>query len=345
NEELQQLQHWNIMQLESLEENRLHLLFEQTVEKSEDKTALVYEEKQLSYATLNQLANKLAHVLIKHKVAPENLIGISVPKELELIIGLLAILKSGGTYVPLDPEYPQDRLNYMIKDANLTIVLTIRALEKRFSDFKGVVIFIEEDEDFLMQSLANLNISILPDSLAYIIYTSRSTGKPKGVAMSHRSIVNRMLWMKKKYFTEINPIVLQKASYNFDASLWEIFIPLICGGKLVLLSNEEAKDIYALEGLIKRHQINSIEFTPSVIALLLDTDILKYPCLKYIFSSSEPLSASLFNKYRKTNYSAKIINLYGPTEAAIDSTSYECENKNYKSDIPIGRPITNTQMA
>ncbi|CAF1456928.1 unnamed protein product, partial [Rotaria sordida] len=344
NEELQQLQHWNIMQLESLEENRLHLLFEQTVEKSEDKTALVYEEKQLSYATLNQLANKLAHVLIKHKVAPENLIGISVPKELELIIGLLAILKSGGTYVPLDPEYPQDRLNYMIKDANLTIVLTIRALEKRFSDFKGVVIFIEEDEDFLRQSSANLNISILPDSLAYIIYTSRSTGKPKGVAMSHRSIVNRMLWMKKKYFTEINPIVLQKASYNFDASLWEIFIPLICGGKLVLLSNEEAKDIYALEGLIKRHQINSIEFTPSVIALLLDTDILKYPCLKYIFSSSEPLSASLFNKYRKTNYSAKIINLYGPTEAAIDSTSYECENKNYKSDIPIGRPITNTQV-
>lgn len=344
-DEIKQLNSWNYT-LKNYSAYSLHELFHKVAKDNTD-VAVVYENTTLSYEILNKKANQLAHFLIRLGVKPETLVGISMPKGIELVIGILGILKSGGAYVPLDPEYPFDRLNYMLDDSKIMILLTTNELKHNYATFNGEVLILDDE---LIKNENDIELSekiTTLDSLAYVIYTSGSTGRPKGVGISNRAIANHMLWMLDAYFAKIpTPVVLQKASYNFDASLWEIFIPLISGGKLIMLSNDDSKDISSFESIIAKNKVNAIELTPTAMDLLLDGEFfVNNTSLEIVFSSSEALRSATFHKYKSTGCKAEIINLYGPTEAAIDCTSFHCTKDRYLIDnIPIGFPIANMQI-
>ncbi len=342
-DEVRTLQAWNNTNHNFLQSGCIHELFEQAVQNSEQQTAVTYLDKKISYKLLNQRANQLAQLLRKSGVVRETLIGVSIEKGIDFVVGILGALKSGAVCVPLSPDYPDERINIMIADAKIKVILTNKQCEQKYQNFVGKII-VMENQQLETFPIENLGLSIYPDSLAYVFYTSGSTGQPKGVQITHGAVSNHMLWQKQKYFSTSTPVVLQKASYNFDASLWEIFLPLICQGKMVILPEEKTDDIYLLAEIVNKEKINAIELTPSAISLLLETKFFENDSLKWVFSSSEFLHSSIYNKFIQRNYNTKISVLYGPTEATIDAISYDCLKKKYLSDIPIGKPIANTQI-
>jgi non-ribosomal peptide synthetase component F/acyl carrier protein len=271
NEELQVLQSWNDTKADYPKAKCIHQLFEETVEINKDRIAVVYEGKQITYDEINKRSNQLAYYLRKRKIGSDVLVSISMLRSIELIIGILGILKSGGAYVPLDSDYPEKRLNYMLEDSEADMLLTTKECRKKFNDFKGkLVIFGEKffGEDLhdregrqlniSQYSDKNLNISTPSESLAYIIYTSGSTGEPKGVGVSSRALAHHIWCMQDLYSLSDNSNVLQKASCGFDVSIWEIFAPLVAGGKMVFMPNKDASNMEAIKKVIIMNNINRL---------------------------------------------------------------------------------------
>jgi non-ribosomal peptide synthetase component F len=214
----------------------LHELVQAQAERTPEAVALVFEETQLSYAELNERANRLAHYLRARGVGPEARVGILMHRSVELVVSLLAVLKAGAAYVPLDPEYPQERLEFMLEDSQAQVLLTQQRLLAEMSWCAGAVaetIAVDElrfDEVSEFSAPPDLG-PLSPDNLAYIIYTSGSTGRPKGAMNTHRGIVNRLLWMQDTYQLQANDCVLQKTPFSFDVSVWEFFWPLLSGAR------------------------------------------------------------------------------------------------------------------
>ncbi|WP_410503401.1 amino acid adenylation domain-containing protein [Gillisia sp. Hel_I_29] len=311
-------------------------LFEEQVSKTPEAIAVVYEEERLSYEELNRRSNQLAHYLQAHyTIEPDDLVGIMLPRSSWMIVGILGILKSGGAYVPIDPDYPEDRIAYMLEDSKCKVLLDEEFLDKFNNNNKS---------DY---STDNLSISLLPSNLLYVIYTSGSTGKPKGVMIEHSGVINRIDWMWKTFNFKEGEVVLQKTTFTFDVSVWEIFLPLCWGNRMIICTKEETYSPIALMSLIEKHGVNSLHFVPSMFnSFLLEVLAIEgakksLQSVKRLIASGESLSIESVRSWYG-HLKAPIYNLYGPTEASIDVTYHKTSITDEK--ISIGVPISNTEI-
>ncbi|OTA17398.1 Amino acid adenylation [Xenorhabdus vietnamensis] len=326
----------------------IHQVFEKQVQHNPDAIAVVFEEQSLSYAELNHRANRLAHYLIALGVRPDDRVAICSERSLNMIVGLLAILKAGGAYVPLDPSYPAERLAYIFEDAAPVALLTQTTLIKQPASTVPIVD---------LNNLASLTVGMPtnnPDPqtlgltsrhLAYVIYTSGSTGLPKGVMNEHRGVVNCLLWAQETYQLTPQDRVLQKTPFSFDVSVWELFPPLMFGARLILASPDGHKDPHYLLSEIERRGITIIHFVPSMLQLFLDAiPAGRCPSLRHILCSGEAFPYALQQQCLSHFAHCQLYNLYGPTEAAIHVTAWQCVSDRYIGQVPIGKPIANTQI-
>lgn len=318
-------------------------LFEEQVNKSPDSTALVFGDNSLTYKELNERANSLAYTLKENGITRNDIVGIMVNRSLEMIISILAVLKSGACYVPIDPEYPQDRIEYMLENSNSKILLTFKKLQNKIS-FKNKL-FVELDNSLYNLHKKNLENINEPEDLAYIIYTSGSTGKPKGVMLIHKSLSNLtnycnhyVEYLKSNKYRSIASIT----TISFDIFIFETLISLQKGLKLVIANENEQVIPRLLNSLIEKNNIEIIQTTPSRMQLLANNinDIPMLSKLKYITLAGEQLPISLVNKLKKFG-SPIIYNGYGPSETTVFSTLTDVTNH---SNITIGKPLDNTQI-
>ncbi len=323
----------------------LHEWIEIQVARTPDAIALVFQDEQLTYQEVNKRANQLAHMLRKLNVQVETLVGVAMERSCAMVIALLAILKAGGTYLPLDPTYPTERLAFMLEDAGAPLLLTQQHLLTRLPRQNARVLCLDACTDDLEQEEgSNLANQVRPENSAYLIYTSGSTGKPKGVIIPHRGVCNRLLWMQDAYQLKANDCVLQKTPFSFDVSVWEFFWPLQIGARLVIAEPDGHKDSTYLVDLIAGQAITVMHFVPSMLRAFLDEPHLK-KCvsLHKVICSGEALSYELQERFF-ARLDAELHNLYGPTEASIDVTFWACARENSLRTVPIGRPIANTQI-
>ncbi|KWC11338.1 hybrid non-ribosomal peptide synthetase/type I polyketide synthase [Burkholderia ubonensis] len=327
-------------------EQPLHRLFEQQAERTPDAVAAVHDDASLTYAELNLRANRLAHHLIALGVAPDSLVGVAMERSLDMIVALLAILKAGGAYVPVDPDYPAERVRFMIDNAQLRWLLTQQHLLPALPDTDARLIVVDRDaHEFAAAPASNPTPALSGDNLAYMIYTSGSTGRPKGALNTHRAVTNRILWMQHAYALGADDAVLQKTPFSFDVSVWEFFWPLVTGARLVFARPGGQRETDYLVGLIAREGITTVHFVPSMLRAFLDHPDLDAHCasLRRVVCSGEALPYDLQQRFFE-RLDARLYNLYGPTEAAVDVTAWECRRDDAHRNVPIGRPIANTRV-
>jgi amino acid adenylation domain-containing protein len=319
-------------------EQCFHQLFEAIVAETPNAIALVFEHQQLTYRELNIQANQLAHYLQQLGVVPDVLVGICVERSLEMIIGLLGILKAGGAYVPLDPSLPQSRLNFMLEDAKVSVLLTQKKLLKHFQDFSNPIICIDEDWATITQHSQENPIScVTSDNLAYVIYTSGSTGQPKGVLIKHRGLSNLASAQIEVFNLQASNRILQFASLSFDASIFEIVMALRTGATLYLAKKESLLPGKVLLQILREKAITHVTLPPAVLAVL-PTESL--PALQTIICAGEFCSQDIIKRWWSSN--RRFFNAYGPTEATVWSTVAEINTISEKPSI--GRAIANTQI-
>ncbi|SMQ23000.1 arthrofactin-type cyclic lipopeptide synthetase B [Pseudomonas helmanticensis] len=328
-------------------EQTIHGLFEAQAKRSPHAIAVVAGEHRLSYAELNQQANRLAHHLCALGVQPDQRVAICVERSLEMVIGLLAINKAGAGYVPLDPAYPPERLAYMLEDSAPAVVLVHGATRELLAGISAPMIVLDQNT---WQSLSADNPQIpalTPQHTAYVIYTSGSTGQPKGVVNEHAGVVNRLLWMQDAYRLTAADTVLQKTPFSFDVSVWEFFWPLMTGARLVMARPDGHKDPQYLAQVIEAENITTLHFVPSMLDVFLaNSDTARCSGLRQVMCSGEALPGSLVRRFKLQLPCSGLHNLYGPTEAAVDVTAWDCAGpiEQTADNTPIGKPIANTRM-
>ncbi|HEX7314775.1 MAG TPA: amino acid adenylation domain-containing protein [Pyrinomonadaceae bacterium] len=327
----------------------LHRLIEEQTERTPAAIALAYEGEQLTYAELNDRANRLARLLSMKGIGPDVVVGLMMERSVEMVAALLAILKAGGAYLPLDPEYPADRLSFMLKDSSVHVLLTQERLRDRVPAYASEVICVDSEfdgEGLDVDVRDGIGINVTPDNVAYVIYTSGSTGRPKGVMVSHRAIANRLLWMQEQYGLTADDNVLQKTPYTFDVSVWEFFWPLLAGARLVVAQPGLHRDAAGLASLIEREQISVMHFVPSMLQAFVAEPSAGAALrrTRLVMSSGEALGRELVERFHSVS-GAALHNLYGPTEAAVDVSWWECERgAEAGRPVPIGRPISNVRL-
>jgi len=328
----------------------LHLLFEQQVDRTPEAVALCFEQEHLTYQHLENCANRLAATLRHHGVAPDVRVGLCAQRSPELVIGLLAILKAGGAYVPLDPSYPQERLAFLLQDAQVHLLLSQRSLQGQLPACPCPVLWLDDAQHLPAFPVPHrLSLPVSLDQLCYVIYTSGSTGQPKGVLLSHRSVCNRLLWMQEHYPLSSQDAVLQKTPFTFDVSVWEFFWPLLAGARLVLARPEGHRDPGYLRQVIQEQQISTLHFVPSMFQAFLHEPELESSCrsLRHVFCSGEALPLTLQESFFArlgTVPGLHLYNLYGPTEASIEVTAWTCQPQPPHRSVPIGTPIANMEV-
>ncbi|MGH8655745.1 MAG: amino acid adenylation domain-containing protein [Gammaproteobacteria bacterium] len=336
--ELNLLQQWNV----SYPGACVPQLIEAQAARAPDVTAIVFAGEQLSYTELNRRANRLARHLRALGVGPDAIVGVCLARSIELVVSLLAVLKAGGAYLPLEPEYPAERLAYMLRDAGAVLVLTTSELRIRLPE--GATPCLCLDEQVLStQAEENLEPLAIPPHLAYVIYTSGSSGRPKGVAVPHQGLSNRILWMQDYFALVPSDVVLQKTPFGFDVSVWEFFWPLTIGACLALARPGEHREPERLIARIQRERVTTLHFVPSMLAALLESQGHLGDSVRRVVCSGEALSAALAAQFFQTQQ-AGLYNLYGPTEASIDVSVFACRPDPARGGVPIGRPIANTQL-
>ena len=317
-------------------------LFEEQAIKTPGKVAVAFMDEQITYCQLNERSNQLAHYLCHRGAVPGMLIPLCVDRSLNLIIAILAILKSGAAYVPLDPEYPLERINYMLSDTNASILITSSKNKSKFQHGQALEL-IELDNDAaatIIQPVTNLITVIKPDALAYIIYTSGSTGNPKGVMIEHGNVVSLVKGIDYVSLTE-NDILLSTGSPSFDATTIEYWGMLLNGGGLVLCPENTLLDNDLLKAEIIKRQVTKMWFTSSWFNQLVAYDITIFATLQTIIAGGEKLSEPTIQKIRETYPSIEIINGYGPTENTTFSLTHRIQQTLIDSPVPIGRPLNN----
>lgn len=318
-------------------------LFEEQVELHPDNIAVVFEDEKLTYRELNEKANQLARFLIKNNISPGTIIGLRLNKSLEMIIGIIAIIKCGCCYLPINMQYPEDRVNYMLEDSNSKVLLYANNfLTTINSDIKSINISLNNKEIYKLKK-TNLNLKISPEDLIYIIYTSGSTGKPKGAMLCHRNVVR--LFKNDNFLFDFNSndVWTMFHSVAFDFSVWEMYGALLFGGKLVLVTDEIAQDPKLFINLMKTEHVTILNQTPTYFYKLLKTELEneeKNLSLHYIIFGGEALKLNLIRgwylKYPKT----KLINMYGITETTVHVTFKQLNEADLSSSSSnIGTPI------
>ncbi len=321
----------------------LHEYVEAQVTRTPDRVAVAFDGDELTYRALDDRAERLACRLVEAGVAPESLVGVHAERSTNLVVALLAVLKSGGAYVPLEPSYPEQRLEDMLGDAQVQAVLTDRPLSPRARGLAPHVI--DLSERVAPAERRRLPGEMPADRLAYVLYTSGSTGRPKGALNTHRGIGNRLVWMQERYGLTERDRVLQKTPFSFDVSVWEFFWPLMTGARLVVARPDEHKDPAALIATIQRERITTIHFVPSMLRVMLDhPGFAGCSSLTRVICSGEALPGQFRDRFFALLPGAELHNLYGPTEAAIDVTAWQCRETDTSPVVPIGKPIANTQI-
>ncbi|HHJ51964.1 MAG TPA: amino acid adenylation domain-containing protein, partial [Caldithrix abyssi] len=329
-------------------------LFQEVADKHGDRPALVHRDRRMTYAELNEKANRLAHYLRSIGVGAEDVVGLCIDRSPEMMVGLLAILKAGAAYLPIDPAYPEERIEYIIEDSAVKLVVAEEAQRQRFAS-RGVEVICPTDEQhpFNDQPATNPDVPIDPNQLAYLIYTSGSTGRPKAVMVPHRGLLNHALSMNHEYNIGPKDRVLQYISISFDASAEEIYPALLGGATLILpvkAAEMSASDLYQI---IQQEQITVLHIPVPVwhffIDYLSEQNLTAPPTLRLMMAGGEQPSIQKFHRAAElSGQKITFVNLYGPTETTIASTYYKTElskDKTFEYDvIPIGHPLSNDRV-
>lgn len=329
-------------------EQSIHQLFVSQVRRTPQQIALREGEQVFTFDQLNRQANQIAHALMAQGIEPGALVGICIERSVVMVAGLLGILKAGAAYVPLDPDYPSQRLVYMLEDSKLQCLLTRQTLLSRLplitvpqidlDDIQSLSAFADSEPDIAVSN---------PDDLAYVIYTSGSTGQPKGVLGSHGAIINRFSWMWQHYPFIAGEVCCHKTSFNFIDSLWEIFGGLLQGLPTVIVPQQTVLDISAFTALLRRYQVSRLVLVPTLLnSLLADDDFsaAKLPQLNTVICSGETLPAELAGRFSQQLSGSLLLNLYGCSEVAADVSCYPVVSGAAQQNIAIGRPIANMQV-
>jgi len=319
---------------------RLHELIAAQAARTPEAVAAAFEGEELTYRELEERANGLAHHLIHLGVEPDGRVGVLLERSLEMIVGLLGILKAGAAYVPLDPALPAERLAFVVESAGISVVIAQERLKDRLPSGLSVVL------PPLPEGCERVGEGDRRgEGLAYVLYTSGSTGTPKGVMIPHRGIVNRLLWMQEAYRLMPEDRVLQKTPFGFDVSVWEFFWPLLAGARLVFARPEGHKDPAYLADLIVREKITTLHFVPSMLQAFLEVPGLEaLSSLRLVMASGEALPPDLVRRFFARLGHAELHNLYGPTEASVDVSFWPCVPEPPRAVVPIGRPIANLRL-
>ncbi|HSU17579.1 non-ribosomal peptide synthetase [Longimicrobium sp.] len=345
-ERRQVVEGWNATAAEYPHAACLHHLFEAQVERTPDALALTFEGDSITYRELNARANRIAHHLVARGVGPDVRVGLCVERSLEMMAGLLGVLKAGGAYVALDPEYPEERLRYMLVDSEPAVLLTCGASADRFGGLGVPVVALDRDAaawSHLPET--NPERAVTPNHLAYLIYTSGSTGQPKGVMVEHRAIVNVLAWMNAAWRLDSTDVVLQKTPYSFDASLRELIPALLVGARMVVARPGGHRDARYMLETIRRERVTTLHFVPSMLQVLVqEADFGECTHLKRVVCGGEALPPELVKRFHQHLPDTRLYNVYGPTEAAVDVTEWSCAAGDERDRIPIGHPMANVRM-
>ncbi|MEL7038648.1 MAG: amino acid adenylation domain-containing protein [Cyanobacteria bacterium J06592_8] len=355
-EQHQLLNEWNQTQTDNFVNCCVHHQFEHQVEREPDAVAITFNSDQsfknqtiITYKELNSRANKLAHYIQKRGVYPENLVGICIPRSPELLVAILAVLKAGGAYLPLDSNSPPERLGYMLSDAQVSVVLTTEKLNTEITkDIPSTPILnITENWNTISREIdSNPKTSVTPENLAYVIYTSGSTGKPKGAMLTHQGLVNYLNWAIQEYDLAQGEGSPLHSSIGFDATITSLFCPLLVGKSVFILS--ENQEIEALSAALSSEtQFSLVKVTPAHLGILgqLLSDKSKVSQINSLIIGGEALLSESLSFWRKHSPKTKIINEYGPTETVVGCCVYEVPTQaNLSGSVSIGHPISNTQI-
>ncbi|MGD2093028.1 MAG: amino acid adenylation domain-containing protein, partial [Candidatus Aminicenantes bacterium] len=362
-EKRQLLVEFNDTRAEYPKDKVIHGLFEEQVEKTPASIAVAapgwdlgpgpgQDILQLSYEKLNRQSDKLARVLRSKGVYSDEIVGIMVERSIEMMVGIMSILKSGGAYLPLDPQKPASRSRFILQNSNAKLLLTGKPFGGEIdilcevTCFTGLNLAKEDNEPLEMLDHPG------PTDLAYLMYTSGSTGTPRGVMIEHRSVLNRLHWMQRAYPIGPGDVILQKTPFDFDVSVWELFWWSFQGASLFLLWPGDEKDPEQIVKAIKTHHITTIHFVPSMLNIFLNffenvDELRRLVSLKRVFSSGEALGPELVKKFHniyKERERKKLVNLYGPTEATVDVSYFNCSRAKRLEKVPIGKPIDNIRL-
>ena len=326
-------------------EPHLMAYFEKQVEKTPDLPALIFENQEVSYQQLNQKANQLGHFLRRFGVREGDIVAIIMHRGLELPVAIYSILKAGAAYLPIDPQYPSARIDFMLENAGAKYILTDSQFESIPTNKDHQRINMDQIwSDLDGENPQNLQLAIEPESLAYIIYTSGSTGQPKGAMIEQKSICNRIDWAKSAFSLNESDRYLQKTPFTFDVSVPEFFWPLQVGAALVIAAPEGHKDPVYLKQTIEKYGVTILHFVPSMLAVFLEGGMLeKCASLRRVICSGEAISVALQERFFD-HFDIELQNLYGPTEAAVDVTHWICQRGKTTMTVPIGKPVANTQI-
>jgi len=336
------LQQWNDSTIEH-EPNTLHGLVENAAHKFPDRPALKLDKKELRYAEFNMLADRLAASLLEKNIKKGDVIGLCAHRSLQRMVALLAILKCGAVYLPLDPEDPDSRLEDMVDDAEPSLILATKKYMLNTDVPRVAIDKVHKAEKG--ESAPPCGVDISGEDTAYLIYTSGSTGRPKGVVISHEAINNQIAWMLREHPLNTDDRVLQKTPYSFDVSIWEMFWPIASGACLVLARPGGHKDPEYLVNTIESDRITHIHFVPSMLREFIGAYDIASRCksLKSAYTTGEALHIELAQRFHEL-LAIPLWNLYGPTEDAVHASSWQYDpESNETRTVPIGIPLDNTQ--
>ncbi|WP_077801293.1 non-ribosomal peptide synthetase [Streptomyces sp. JHA26] len=344
------LQEWNAT---GRDLGTLTAMFEAQVSRTPHAEALVFEHETLTYRELNARANRLAHRLLELGVGPEDRVAVALTRSVDLVVSLLATLKAGAAYVPVDPGHPRDRIEYLLEDARPTAVLTTAAHARALPAGDRPHLCLDDPETAAALARCagtdptdeDRSTALRSDHPAYLIYTSGSTGRPKGVVVPHAGIVNRLQWMQGQYGLTAEDRVLQKTPSGFDVSVWEFFWPLIEGATLVVARPDGHKDPAYLAETMATQRISTLHFVPSMLqAFLARAPFTQaFPALRRVLCSGEALPRETQRHFFAEFPDVELHNLYGPTEASVDVTAWQCVPDTEDDSVPIGAPVWNTR--
>ncbi|HYH98167.1 non-ribosomal peptide synthetase [Hyalangium sp.] len=327
----------------------LHELIDEQARRTPDAPATAVAGGTMSYRELADRSDRLAAYLREQGVGAGQYVGVYEERSLELVVSLLAVLKAGAAYVPLDPELPLPRVEYQLRNANIRVVLSRSTLQGRLAGLAVERVPVDELLARLPALATPLPRAATPEDTAYVIYTSGSTGQPKGVAVPHRGVVNRLLWMQEEYHLGPADCVLQKTPFTFDVSVWEFFWPLLVGSRLFLAEPGAHRDPRYVARTIREQAVTTLHFVPPMLDLFLaEPESATTMGLRRVVCSGEALRPetvrAFFERFDAKEHGVELHNLYGPTEASIDVTYWKCSPEDATGSVPIGRPVANTSI-